>query len=141
MNYGPWGPLNLFGTIFSLDSPVLWLPPARFVWTYGPLTGRIRLANIPAGWTLCLPMNNHDIVATLNLESRPTFEHVEHIHRQPDTPRKDQVKPQSIIKPRSNVEIHLKDPLTLGISETRTDSSFSFCLSCRRAKAFQIHHA
>lgn len=69
--------------------------------------------NIPAGWTLCLPMNDHDIVPTLNLESHSTFEHVGHIHCQPDTPRKDQVKPQSVIKPRSNVEIHLKDPLVL----------------------------
>jgi hypothetical protein len=113
MNCGPWNAFNLFGTIFSLVSPVLWLPPARFVWTYGPFTGRIRLANIPAGWTLCLPMNNHGIVATLNLESHSTFEHVEHIHRQPDTPRKDQVKPQSIIKQRSNDTIHIKDPLVL----------------------------
>jgi hypothetical protein len=65
---------------------------------------------ISADWT---PMNDHDTVATLNLESHSTFEHVGHIHCQPDTPRKGQVKPRSAIKPRSNVEIHLKDPLVL----------------------------
>jgi hypothetical protein len=48
MNCGPWDAPDLFGTIFSLDLPVLWLPPARFFWTHGPLPGLNRLANIPA---------------------------------------------------------------------------------------------
>lgn len=58
-------------------------------------------------------MNNHGIVVTLNLESHSTFQHVGHIHCQPHTPRKDQLKAPSTIKPRSDDTIHLKDPLGL----------------------------
>jgi hypothetical protein len=141
MNHRSWNAFNLFGTIFSLDSPVLWLPAARSFWTHGPLPGLNRLADIPADWTLWSTDDANeqpsyrgydDTGMSLSAQTSGTY---------PDTPRKDPGETPSAIKPRSDVEIHLKDPLVLVSPRHARTLPFPPSFSCRQAKAFQIHHA
>ena len=119
--------LDVFGPNYFLQIAHLMVGICLITLTFADLSPMLIHWPISADWTMCLPMNNHGTAATMALAYHSTLKHLAHIHSQPDTPRKDQVKPQSAIKPRSNDKIHLKDPLAppTGISETRTDLSFS----------------